>query len=255
MDLVRDAALLNLLRQKERIRGSGAQNGRFEIHHHLQLLVGVAGSHGNRHRAELLTAVLETDAGPHGNRHRAELLTAVLETDAGRPETITRGNVNAVLCGHACELIAALEHLAPVIYVLGGVGDDHGHTGCAGGRVDADHFLLFAGHKSQRIRFAKVLLLGKGKIQEVLHCADVVDAGFLEALSIEIVSGDQTLDLMIHLCQLLFVNLHFYFLLLSSYSCSRLQASAFWLSAKNFSGTFSLIAPIRSSSSSPSSPL
>ena len=193
MDLVRDAALLDLLREKERIRGSGAQNGRFEIHHHLQLLVSVAGS--------------------HRNCHCAKFLAAVLETDSCCPEAVTGRDMDAVLFGDARKLIAALEHLAPVIYVLGGIRDDHGHAGRAGGRVDTDHFILFAGHESQRIRLAKILLLGKRKLQEFFHSADVIDAGLLEALSVEIVSGDQTLDLMVYLCQLFFINLHFYILL------------------------------------------
>ena len=179
MNLISNASLFNLLGQKQRIRRSCTQNSRLQVHHHLKLFVGVAGS--------------------HGNGHCAELLTSVLETDSRRPQAVTGRDMNAVLFGNARKLIAALEHLSPVVHVLGGIRDDNRHSCRTGRRVYSHHFILFAGHKSQRIRVAQVLFLGKRQIQKILHAADVVDARLLEALSVEIVRFDQAPDLIVHL--------------------------------------------------------
>ena len=112
VDLVRDAALLDLFRQKKSVGRRRAQNCGLKVHHHLQLLVGVAGS--------------------HGDRHRAEFLTAVLEADTCSPQAVSGRDMNAVLFGDSGKLIAALEHLAPVVDVLGGIGNDDGHSCCTG---------------------------------------------------------------------------------------------------------------------------
>ena len=64
--------------------------------------------------------------------------------------------------------------------------------------MDPDDLLFFTGHKSERICFTKILLLGKRQIQEILNTADVVYARLFEAFSVEIVRRDQTPDLMIY---------------------------------------------------------
>ena len=104
MNLVLDSALLDLLSQKESIRGSGAEDCGLHVHHHLELLLGIAGS--------------------HRNDHSAEFFSTVLETDTGSPETVAGCDMNAILIGDAGGLIAALEHLAPVVNVFCSVRND-----------------------------------------------------------------------------------------------------------------------------------
>ena len=104
VDFIPDTAPLDLLSEEQSIGGCGAEDCGLQVHHHLQLLLCVAGS--------------------HRNRHRAELLAAVLETDARGPETVARSDVDAVLVRDARCLIAALEHLAPVVDILGCIRDD-----------------------------------------------------------------------------------------------------------------------------------
>ena len=104
MNLVFDSALLDFLRQKKSVGGSGAEDGGLHVHHHLKLLLGIAGT--------------------HRNDHSAEFFGTVLETDTGSPETVAGCDVNAVLIGDAGGLIAALEHLAPVVNVFCSVRND-----------------------------------------------------------------------------------------------------------------------------------
>ena len=104
VDFIPDSALFNLLCEEQRVGGCGAEDCGLQVHHHLQLLLCVAGS--------------------HRNRHRAELLAAVLETDTRGPETVARSDVDAVLVRDARCLVAALEHLAPVVDILGCIRDD-----------------------------------------------------------------------------------------------------------------------------------
>ena len=110
-DLVPDTALFNLLCQKKGIGGCGAEDGGLHVLHHLDLLVGISGA--------------------HRDGHGAQLLTAVLEADAGSPQTIAGRDLDAVFVGDARHFVAALEHLAPVIDVLGGVRNNDGKACCA----------------------------------------------------------------------------------------------------------------------------
>ena len=110
MDALSNASLGNLLSQQKSIGGRGAQDRGLHIHHHAQLLIRVAGS--------------------HGNGHRAQTLRSQLETDSGFPQTITRRNLDTVQVCDARHLIAARKHQSPVIHILLGIGND---DRCSGG--------------------------------------------------------------------------------------------------------------------------
>ena len=62
-DLVADATLGYLLGKTQRVRARRAKHRALEVHHHLELLVGVARAHGNCHGAKQLASRLEADAG------------------------------------------------------------------------------------------------------------------------------------------------------------------------------------------------
>ena len=80
-----------------------------EVHHHLDLLVGVALSHRDDHRTQ------EFRAG--------------LKADADRPEAVAGRDVHAVHVRDARPLVAAREHDGPVGHVLPGVRDDDRRAG------------------------------------------------------------------------------------------------------------------------------
>ena len=75
--------------------------------------------------------------------------------------------MNAIAVRDACNFIAALEHLAPVVHVLGGIGNDDGSARGAAAAVDAHDLLFRHGSQSQRIRLAQVGLLAEGKLLEI----------------------------------------------------------------------------------------
>ncbi len=111
LDLVLDAALLDLLGQQERIARSSGQHGGLHVDHELQLLLGVA-------RA-------------HGDGHGAEALATRLEADSRSPQAIARRDLHAVLRRDARKLVAARELDGPVVHVLLGIRDDDRRTGGA----------------------------------------------------------------------------------------------------------------------------
>ena len=63
VELIAQATLLDLLGKQQRIAGRARDDGGMQILHHLQLFFGVAGTHGDGHGAQALTAQLEADAG------------------------------------------------------------------------------------------------------------------------------------------------------------------------------------------------
>ena len=143
---VANGALPDLLGQQKRIRARGGENRRLQILHHLQLLLGVAGAHGDGHGSEAL---------------RAEL-----EADARRPQSIAGRNVDAVLVGDARHLVATRELNGPVLDVFAGVGDDDGRARRAGGAVDAHDLLIGNRLQSKRVRGAQVVFLGEGSFSK-----------------------------------------------------------------------------------------
>ena len=106
VNLVLDAALLDLLGQQQCIGARRTEDRALHVHHHLELLLRVARAHR------------------HG--HSAELLAAGLEADAGRPESIARRDLHAVAIRHACHRVAARKLRGPVLDILGRIRDDDG---------------------------------------------------------------------------------------------------------------------------------
>ena len=178
VDLILQALLFDLLGQKKRIGGCRTENRRFHILHELQLFFRIAGS--------------------HGDRHGAELFRAVLEADARRPKAVARCDLNTILVGDARRLIAALEHLSPVIHVLRCIRNDDRCPRRSGRRVNADDLLLRYGHQAERIRVAQILFLRKREALKILHCLHLCDAGLLKFPAVKIIGMDQALHLIIH---------------------------------------------------------
>jgi len=138
---VPDAAARDLLRQQQGVGTRRAQHRRLEVPHHLQLLVGVARS--------------------HRDRHRADALRTRLEPDPGGPQPVARRDVDAVVPRDADHLVAAGEHDRPVVDVLLRVRNDDRQARRPGRRVDPDHVLV--GHRldAERVGVPKVALLGE----------------------------------------------------------------------------------------------
>ena len=105
-----------------------------QVLHHLQLLLGIART--------------------HGNSHSAQALAAKLEPNARSPQTIPRGNLNAILIGNARRAIATREHFGPIGNILRGVRNNDRRARRARRAVDAHNFLVGYGLNSQRISFA-----------------------------------------------------------------------------------------------------
>ena len=165
LDLVADAALLDLFRQKQGVGAGRAQHGGAQVLHHLQLLVGIAGT--------------------HGDGHGAQALAAQLEADTRGPQAVAGGDMDAVFGGQARIFVAARELDGPVIDVLLGVGNDHRRAGSAAGRMDAHDLLGRNGGDSQRIGFAQVALVGEGQLAEILGGLDIGQVDIGEFLRIE----------------------------------------------------------------------
>ena len=111
--LIPDTSFGDLLRKKERVRRSGTKHGRFHIDHHSDLLVGVAGT--------------------HRDRHCAELLASELESDPRRPQTVSGGYVYSVELRYSRHFVASRKHQRPIVYILLGVGDYYRCTRCSRG--------------------------------------------------------------------------------------------------------------------------
>ena len=160
-ELVADALLGDALGKQKGVARGGAQHRGLQVDHHAQLLFGVA-------RA-------------HGDGHGAKALGAELEADARGPQAVAGRDVDAVELGAADRLVAAGEHLGPVVDVLLGVGDDDGCAGGAARGVDAHDLLVRHRLDAQRVRLAQIGLLGEGKALEALLVGDLgdVDVGEL----------------------------------------------------------------------------
>ena len=179
VDLVLDAALLDLLGEEQRVGGCGAEDGGLHVDHHLELFVGVAGT--------------------HRDAHGAEFFRTGLEADAGGPETVTGSDVDAVLVRDAGHLVAAGEHGGPVIDVFASVGDDDRKAGGARGRVDADDLLFRSRHESEGVGVPKVRFLGEGEVLKVLDGGDSGNARFFKLFAVEAAGVAERLDLVVDL--------------------------------------------------------
>ena len=188
VDLVLDAALFDLLGEEQGIGGCGAEDGGLHVDHHLELFVGVAGT--------------------HGDGHGAEFFRACLEADARGPQTVTGSDVDAVFLRDAGGLIAAGEHGGPVIHVFCRVGDDDRKAGGARGGVDADDVFLRSRHEAQGVGVTQVCLFGERQGLELFLCGDAGDAGRLELFAVETACFDQRVDLVVDLLQLQFRDFH-----------------------------------------------
>ena len=187
-DLVVDAAGLDFLGQKQGIRRGCSQDGGLHVAHELQLLFGVART--------------------HGDGHRTNAFGARLEADARGPQTVAWGDLDTVLVGDARHFVAAREQGCPVVNVLLGVGDDDGRTRGARAGMDADDLFFGDGGKSQGVSLAKIGLLGEGDVLEVFLSLDGcgIEVGVL--LGIESRTLFKVGKLFLQQVELHFVELH-----------------------------------------------
>ena len=134
VELIAQASLRDFLSEQKRIATRARDNRAVQVLHHLQLLLGIART--------------------HGNSHSAQALAAKLEPNARSPQTIARGNLNAILIGNARRAIATREHFGPIGNILCGVRNNDRRARRARRAVDAHNFLVGYGLNSQRIGFA-----------------------------------------------------------------------------------------------------
>ena len=188
VELVAQAALLDLLGQQQRIAGRARDDGGMQILHHLQLLLGVAGA--------------------HGDGHGAQALAAQLEADAGSPQAITGSDLNAVGVRDARRLIAAREHGGPIVDVLLRIGDDDRGARGARGAVDADDLLIRHRLQSQRVCLAQIRLLRERQFLEIFLGLHVGQIDVLEFTSVEGRTVLQGFELLFDDLKLLRLHLH-----------------------------------------------
>ena len=186
--LVAQAALLDLLGKQQRIAGRARDNGGAQILHHLQLLFGVAGA--------------------HGNGHGAQALAAQLEADAGSPQAVARGYLDAVGVRDARRLVAACEHGGPIVDVLLRVGDDDRGARGARGAVDADDLLIRHRLQSQRVRLAQVGLFRERQLLEIFLGLHIGQIDVLEFTGVEGRAVLQGFELLFDDLKLLRLHLH-----------------------------------------------
>ena len=199
MDLILQAALVDLLGEQQRVGGGGADHSRFEVDHHLDLLVGVAGA--------------------HRDGHGAELLAAGLESDARCPQPVAGCDLDAVFGGDTGDLIAARKHRGPVVDVLFGIGDDDGLSRGAGRGVNTDDLFLRYSLDPERVGVAQVRFVGKRDFLEIFGCGDAFKSRFFVQFAVIISAGQNALDLLVDKRKLLFIDLHGIYLVLSVDSC------------------------------------
>ena len=188
VELITQAALLDLLGKQQRIAGRARDDGGMQILHHLQLFFGVAGT--------------------HGDGHGAQALTAQLEADAGSPQTVTRGDLNAVGVRDARRLVAAREHRGPIVDVLLRVGDDDRGARGARGAVDADDLLIRHRLQSQRVRLAQIGLFREWQLLEIFLGLHVGQIDVLEFTGVEGRTVLQGFELLFDNLKLLRLHLH-----------------------------------------------
>ena len=177
VDLVLDAALLDLLGQEQGIGARRTEDCALHVHHHLQLLLRIAGAHR------------------HG--HGAELLAAGLEADTRRPEAVARRDLHTVAVRDTCHRIAARELCGPVLDILRRIRDDDGLPRRARRGVHAHDLLLRHAHEPERIGVAEVLLLRERQLLEFLRRCDVIDAVFAQPLAVKAVCLEELGDALI----------------------------------------------------------
>ena len=148
IQLIADSSFIDFLRQKQCIRRCRSKDGRFQIHHHLNLLICITRS--------------------HRNCHCAKLLTACLESDSRRPQTITGCNLNMVFVCDACGFIASCKHNRPVIHILCCIRNDDRLTCRSGRRMDSYHLLIRYRLDPKWISIPKIRLAGERKLLELL---------------------------------------------------------------------------------------
>ena len=74
--------------------------------------------------------------------------------------------------------------------------------------MDTDDLLFGHGHEPQRVSASKVLFFGKRQGVKVIGAVNAGDAGFLESVAVKVVALNQTLDLVVYLPQLRFIDFH-----------------------------------------------
>ena len=166
LDLVPQAPLLDALRQVGGVGGGAAEDGGAQVHHELELPVGVAAGHGQGQAAHLMAAAVE--AGTAGEQ-------AVAVADMAH-----------ILVGAAGSDDGPGAAVLPQVDVVLGVEGHHPLAGGARGGLDADAVLQGPGQQAVGVGLPQVVLGEEGELVEVLHALYVVggDALLLHLLPV-----------------------------------------------------------------------
>ena len=154
LDLVLDAPLQDGFGQVGGVGGGAAQDGGFQVHHELELTVGVAGGHGQGQGAHLVGAAVK--AGTAGE------------------QAVAVGDVDHVILGAAHSHDGTGAAILPQVHVVLGVVGHHTLAGGAGGGLDADTFAQGLGHEAVGVALPQVILGDEGELVQILDALDVI---------------------------------------------------------------------------------
>ena len=176
------AALLQRFAQVSGVGGGAAEDGGTQVHHELDLTLGVTRG--------------------HGQGQTAHLVGTAVETCASRKQTVAVSYLANVFLGAAHSHDGPGTAVLPQVHVVLGV---EGHDSAAGGTrggLDADALGLGNCQESGGILVAEVVLGDEGELVEVFDAVDVVGGDTL-ALHLGAVVGDVVIDVSHLLDQLL----------------------------------------------------
>jgi hypothetical protein len=148
-----DAHLVDGFTQVGGVGGGADEHGGAEVLHHHDLPLRVA-------------------AG-HGDHHRAETRSSLMQAETAREQAVTVSHLDDVVRSAAAGRQAARHHFRPDLHVVRGIAGDDGLAGGAGGAMDADDVPLGSGQQPEGILVPQVRLLGKWQIADIVYRFDV----------------------------------------------------------------------------------
>lgn len=147
-----------------------------QVQHHLQLLFGVSGTHGDSHGSNPFRSALKTD--PRG------------------PEPIARCDLYAVTPVNPGETQTPGHHICKSIHIIFGIRDNGRLSGGPGGGMDADDLLFFRCLHIFDGVFPQFLLYCKGNVGKICEGLDILrfQTGRLELITVKTALSINTLD-------------------------------------------------------------
>ena len=142
------------LAEIRRIGRCAAEDGRAHLLHHHELTLGVAGGHGNDHRAEVGRALMRTET-------------------AGE-QTVAVADLNDVVLIRAGSGEGTGDHLRPDVHIAFGIAGNDGLSGRAGRAVDADDLRSRHGKEPVGEGIAQVGLFHERELFNILDGLDIV---------------------------------------------------------------------------------